>query len=859
LLRNAIVANVRRVEVEPVAPLLDDKTLADLEWHRIVRAVADRCVGPRRRILELPLAADEAGTARALAETREAAALAEAGDPLPLEGLRDIRDHLARAERMGTLEAHALLEVADTVAAARALCRFLAARRRVAPLLAEVCATDPSLDALEDSLRAALDADGTLADHASPELRALRTEVANLRGRIVARLEEMVVRHADVLSDRFHTIRDERYVLPVRSDAHERIPGIVHGTSASGATVFVEPRALVQLGNRLRLAQAEMEREVHRILAALSDRVREHLPALRVAADALDHADLRAASARLGRDLRCTFPSLGPPSSGSTDVSAAPCTVSLRRARHPILALDGVEVVPNDLELRSGHALVVSGPNAGGKTVALKTIGLAALMVRAGLPLPVADGSVCAHFDRVFTDVGDDQSLARNLSTFSAHVTNVAGILRLAGPRSLVLLDELAGGTDPEEGAALACAVVDALCQRGAAVVVTTHYEALKALALRDPRLRNASVGFDVATMTPTFHLMLDVPGASSALAVAARFGIPEDVLAIARRVLPDTARSFDELVRKLETEWRALAIQRSALESETLRVAERRSELERELAALRSRERARLSRETEQLLSIVRKTREEIREARARLRSSRVDEAELEAARRVVDAAAAKLALGGELASADAQEPSGLLPEPPAPPEPGAIFPGMRVYVPRLRLEAVVLEAPQRGRLRIAAGSMRVWVDVDEVRVVSPPSGVAESSVGRDPRRGFRASPVPRPEVHASGRAREPERRGDSAEATSDREPPLPPSHEGNTIDLRGMRTEDALSLLESFLDRLYGASEPVGFVVHGLGSGALREAVRAHLARPSPYVAHSRPGRAEEGGDRVTIVWMR
>jgi DNA mismatch repair protein MutS2 len=849
------IANVRAVD----ANLPDDaleKTLGDLEWHRVVRAVAERCAGPRRARLELPLAADEAGARRALAETREAAGLLEAGEPLPLEGLRDVREHLARAERMGVLEAHALLDVAFTVAAARTLRRFLAARRRSAPLLAEACATDPSLDGLEDTLRSAIDADGTLADHASPELRALRLEVANLRGRIVARLEEMVVRHADVLSDRFHTIRDGRYVLPVRSDAHERIAGIVHGTSASGATVFVEPRALVTLGNRLRIAQGEMEREVQRILGVLTERVREHLPALHAAADALDHADLRAASARFGRDLRCTFPELDPAPDAGASAARERCDVLLLQARHPILALDGVDVVPNDLELRRGHALVVSGPNAGGKTVALKTLGLAALMVRAGLPLSVAEGSRCAHFDRVLSDVGDDQSLARNLSTFSAHVTNLAAILAAAGPRSLVLLDELAGGTDPEEGAALACAVVDGLCQRGAAVVVTTHYEALKALALRDPRLRNASVGFDVATMTPTFRLMLDVPGASSALAVAARFGIPEDVLATARRVLPDTARSFDELVHKLEAEWRALAIQRSALEAETARVAEQRAALEHEREGLRAREKAQVSRETEQLLALVRKVRDEVREARARLRAARVDEAEVDAARRVVDAAAAKLALGGELCEPGASDAK----EGPArnggPVDPAAVRVGLRVYVPRLRLEAEVVELPQKGRLRVAAGPMRVWVGLDEIRAA--PGGGTDGAASNAPRHG---------KGHAgpSATAHDPRGRpggdggGPVAEPASVAEPPLPSSHDGNTIDLRGMRADDAVSMLESFLDRLYGASEPVGFVLHGVGSGALRDAIRAHLAQPSPYVARSRPGRPEEGGDRVTIVWVR
>ncbi len=618
------------------------KTLADLEWPRMVEAVVARCAGPMRGAVALPLATTHEAMVVALTETAEASDALASDEPVPLEGLRDLREHLARVERMGALDGPALSEVVSVVGAARVLRRYLGTRRRRMPRLFEACTTDPTLDALEDELRAAIDVDGTVFDHASPALRALRTEVGNLRARIVARLEELLVKHADVLSDRYYTVRDGRYVLPLRTDAHEKLQGIVHGASASGATVFIEPRALVEPGNRLRLAQAEMEREIARILAVLSDLVRERAAPLRAACEALDHADLRAASARLGHDLRCTFPTL-------TDGA----DITLRGARHPLLALDAVPVVANDLALAAGHALVLSGPNAGGKTVALKTLGLAALMVRAGLPVPAEEGSTCGFFARVLTDVGDDQSLTKNLSTFSAHVTNVARILEVSDARTLVLLDELAGGTDPEEGAALACAVIDALCKRGASVAVTTHYEPLKALALHDARLRNASVGFDVVTMQPTFRVLLDVPGASSALVVAARFGIPASVIEVAKRVLPDQARSFDELVRKLEQESHALAIERAGLEEERARAAVARAAAERELEALRGRDRAQVSREAEQLVAIIRRTRDEVRAARARLRGERIDEAAVDAARRVVDEAAAKVALGGTLEEA--------------------------------------------------------------------------------------------------------------------------------------------------------------------------------------------------------------
>lgn len=796
------------------------KTLADLEWTRVVGAVVARCVGPLRGAVELPLASTMEGTERALGEAAEAADVLGTGEPPPLEGLRDLREHLARVDRMGALDAPALNDVVSVVAAARALRRFLGMRRKRLPRLFEVCSTDPTLDSLEEELRTAIDADGLVLDDASPALRALRTEVANLRTRLIARLDELLLKHADVLSDRYHTVRDGRYVLPVRTDAHEKLQGIVHGASASGATVFIEPRALVELGNRYRLAQAEMQREVERILALLSDLVRERLVPLRAACDALDHADLRVASARLGRDLRCTFPRLVPEA-----------RLALLGARHPLLALDGVPVVSNDLSLAAGRALVISGPNAGGKTVALKVLGLAALMVRAGLPVPADEGSECGFFARVLTDVGDDQSLTKNLSTFSAHVTNVARILESSDDRTLVLLDELAGGTDPEEGAALACAVIDALCKRGAAVAVTTHYEPLKALALHDARLRNASVGFDVATMQPTFRVMLDVPGASSALVVAARFGIPPEVIAVARRVLPDQSRSFDELVRKLEQESSALAILRVGLEEERAKAIAAREAADRELESLRSKERAQVSREAEQLVSIIRRTRDEVREARSRIRSPKLDEATLEAARKTVDEAASKLALGGSLATVAGPQPH----EPRdvgGAPDASQLFAGQRVFVPRLRAEATVIEPPQKGRVRVAAGPLKLWVGVDEVRLM------ASVAVAQSPGRGA---------VESKGLL------GPTPEA------PISMPYEGNTLDVRGMRADDAVAMLESFLDRLYGASIRVGYVLHGVGTGALREAVRRWLSEPSAYVVKSRGALPDEGGDKYTIVWLK
>jgi DNA mismatch repair protein MutS2 len=817
---------------DPDRRAAEAKTLRDLEWDRLVAAVGSRCRGPLRETLEsLPLAAS-ADEARAwMAETEEALRARRDGEPVPLDGVREVRPSVARVSKLGVLDGPQLAALRSTLGAARVLRRYLAARKARFPRLSLRCALDPSLDALEEEIAACIEPGGTVADHASPELRRLRTEVANLRARIVARLEQMLLEHESVVQDRFLTQREGRYVIPVRTDAHDKIPGIVHGTSTSGATAFVEPRAVVEQQNRLTLALAEMEREEQRILAQLSDLVRERAPELSAALDALELADLRDASARLAEDLRAWPPEI---------VDEA--RVSLHDGRHPLLSLDGVTVVPNDVAIGAGRALVLSGPNAGGKTVALKLLGIVALMARAGLPAPAAEGAVVGFFDEVLSDVGDEQSMQRNLSTFSAHVRSMARILELAGPRSLVLLDEVATGTDPGEGAALACAIVDSLCRRGAAVAVTTHYEPLKAMALGDERFRNASVGFDVARMAPTFHVRMDVPGASSALAVAARFGLDPLVVERARTLLPEQARTFDALVRKLESEHDAVRGAREALESERRAVGEARERVEAELRKVKERDKTRLSTEGERLLALIRETRDEVRAARQAMRKSPTDAGLVEAAKAAVERAALLAAESGEIGSALAPErvePAG------QPPEPAALAPGQRVYVPRLKTEVEIVEGPSKGRVRVAAGAVKLWVEVDELR---PGKGAAARAQpgGRGPR-----------DARDEGEGREPEPRDARDAGPGPAEPPRRAIQtDANTLDLRGMRVDDAIALTESFLDRLYGASQHVGFIVHGVGTGALRDAVREYLRGASRYVRRFRGGTFDEGGDRMTVV---
>ena len=817
-----------------------DKTRADLEWDRLLGALSERCAGPSgRRLAErLPFASSHEGVERALAEVREAVALEAADTPLPMPSLPDLAAAIERARIGAALAIDELRGVAAMLTAARALRRFLHLRREECPALFAACAFDPSLDALLDLLAGSFDPDGSLSDRASPRLGDLRAERKASRDRLVRRLEELTKKHEGILQDRYWTERDGRYVLPVRSDAHERFPGIVHATSDSGATIFVEPRALVPMGNRQKMLQDEVTREEHAILLALSARVTESIDSVAAAAEALAHGDVRRASARLSGDLDLRFPEVLPAPAQRPAGGAAP-TIELRAARHPLLQLDGVKVVPSDLTVHAGRALVVSGPNAGGKTVALKTMGLAALMVRAGLPVAAGDGSRVAVFEVVLTDVGDDQNLSKNLSTFSAHVKNLAGILDATRPGALVLLDELAGGTDPREGEALAAGVLDSLCARGGTVACTTHYEGLKVLAQGDGRFENASVGFDLATMSPTFRLAIGIPGASSALAVARRYGIPSTVIERAESFLSTEVLGFDKMVETLAAERRAL-----------------------ELAQLRSKERIALSREGETLMQSLRRAREDLRGAQARLRASKPNGEELRAAARVIDALAQKTAIGGEL------EPRGRE-DAPARRALGAgeLRVGARVWVPRLRAEAEVIEIMAGGQLRVAAGPLKLAVAAADV--LSPEEAPrADGDAGRTGREsrvaagrggggGRAAAQGLRSSHSAPGRA--PVRAAVSAhvfDPAADDDVPMQTSD--NTVDLRGLRAHEAWGMAEQFLDRCIGAGRRVAFLIHGHGTGALRDTLRESL-QESRYVARMRPGGPREGGDGVTVVWLR
>ncbi len=797
-----------------------DETLRVLEWDRVLDALAQQAQSApgARHCRALPLESTiEAATAR-LAETGEMLRLRAGTDPFPPVQITDLSEVFARAAKGGVLDAHELRNVAAFVRVTEDVVRYGHRHRAEASTLAAVAGALPSLQTLAE-LRAEIewvvDADGTIKDSASPELRRLTQQVHDLKLAMRRRLEAILHSHryADLLQERYFAQREGRYVVPIKTESRSVIPGIVHDVSASGATVFLEPRELVDLNNGIKVGELSVEREVRRILHELTGHIAAHADRLREAQDILVRLDVIQAKAALAVLLQASPVPLN--NRGR---------VRLLRARHPLLALARPDVVANDVNLdEATRVMVISGANTGGKTVTLKLVGLFALMARAGLPLPCDEGSEMALFPSIYADIGDAQDLAKDLSSFSSHVTCMIGLLdavasgdgsaRTDACRWLVLLDEPMTSTDPAEGAALAQALLERLASLHVKAIVTTHYTALKVMAQATPGFANASVEFDVARLAPTYRLIAGIPGGSSAIEIAGRLGMEETLLSAARERLRSDDMALERLIGDLQAAQRRVA-------DDLQRVETLRGELEaatREAALIA--ERAREAEWTERR-SAKKKISEEAQRARAAIQAV-MDE--LKQQRTIERAKAAK----ARIAAIEADTASGE-PVPSGPPL-DSLEVGDLVEVSSLGTQGVLLERPAgRSRVRIRVGHAEMSVPVGGLL------GVPRQPGGRPAVAGT-ALPSPRP-VWGLGGAEEPE----------------------TVVDVRGRAAEDALASVVAQLDRAALAGAPLLRIIHGHGTGRLRAILRDYL-KGSPYVAAFRAGERAEGGDGVTIVELR
>ena len=795
---------------------LFEQTTQVLEWPRLLEALAGHArstMGAARcRALELATSLHDSQLRQQ--ETTEMGQLLASGEALPALAFPDLRDPLARAQKGGALEILELRDCAMLLGLLEESGRVVERHRGDAPALASVAHPLLAVEELrpvKTALNVAIHPDGSIKESATPELRRLTHQAQGLKQQMRHQVDQMLRsrRFEDILQEQYVAQREGRYVIPVKADMRGRVPGIVHDVSASGATVFIEPRELVELNNSIKVADLEIEREVRRILRELSALVAAQAEVMLAGLDALALLDGIAARASFGRQLKAQPVRLNDEG-----------RVRLLQARHPLLALSKAQVVANDIVLdESIQVLVISGPNTGGKTVTLKIVGLFALMVRAGLHLPCDAESEMAFFSDVYADIGDAQDLARDLSSFSAHMLQMIQLLdetdrqrrgdeQAVSRQWLVLLDEPVTSTDPTEGAALAEALLCRLATLGMKVVATTHYGSLKALAHRMPGFANAAVEFDVATLSPTYRLFMGVPGGSSALEIAGRLGMDRALIDEARQKLHTDERAMETMLHDLQITQRKLTddLARAVEARREAEQAEQRAKAQ--LAHLEETER-----EAEKGLK--RKLSEQFSRARAEVQAT-VDTVKGE--QKLIKAKAAKQ----RLFELEAQTRAALAPAgTPIPLE--QLGMGDQVEIGGLGMTGTLLEMPQgKKRVRVKIGQGELLATVANL------VGLARGQVASPP-----VSSSPRRVSSGGGLG----------------------LGEQTVVDVRGKVADEALDDVVAALDRATMAGAPFLRIIHGHGTGKLKASLRIYL-KDSPYVAEFRAGDRAEGGDGVTIV---
>jgi DNA mismatch repair protein MutS2 len=795
---------------------MNKKALETLEYHKIISRLVDYAGFSASADLarQMQPTANLSDVQNRQTATREARYILSLDVDLSFHNAQDVRPQVGIARREGILEPVDLLAIKNTLIVSRSVRRVLENLAEETPLLSNLGEALPVGLGLVDQISKTISDRGDVLDSASDKLAQIRSEMKITYERMMARMQRFLsdANTARMLQEPIITQRNGRHVLPLRAEYKGRIKAVIHDQSTSGATLFIEPLAVVEWNNRYRELELGERDEIRRILAELSQHVGEHGDALKVMVEAMAELDLACMCARYAEDIAAVEPVLI--DFREMDGKHPGSTIRLFKARHPLL--DPASVVPIDVDLDDEtYALVITGPNTGGKTVTLKTIGLLILMAQSGLQIPARSGSTLTVFEDVFADIGDEQSIEQSLSTFSGHVTNIVGILKKSAERSLVLLDELGAGTDPQEGSALARAVLTHLLDRRITSLVATHYPELKAYAHSTPGVLNASVEFDLKTLQPTYHLTIGLPGRSNALAIAERLGLPETIIAAARAEIdPSDLRAedlLDEIHRQRDLARQAQeATQLAQKEAEDIRksLAERLDKIEDERYALLEEARQ----EAENQLMSLRDETEVLRRqlARARQPLEVVNEVE-----EIVEA------LEEEVAEPIIRKE----PKKPVRKPKGPLRLGESVHLRSIDQDGVVT-AISEEEIEVQIGMLRVRARRSDVLRKGEPDDVI----------------APKTPKAKQGKIT------------------LPPTHEspGFEMDMRGQRVEEGLEALDRYLEKAYLAGLPFVRIIHGKGTGRLRDSVREALNK-SPFVDRHETGGNTEGGEGVTIAHMK
>ncbi|HZK18400.1 MAG TPA: endonuclease MutS2 [Clostridia bacterium] len=787
---------------------MDKKALRRLEFPKILDKLAGYArTSPGKEVaLNLkPIACVET-IKRLQDETTEGTTLFRLEPGADMYGWFDIRKGITRVRRGAVLEAKEFYEIGQTIASSRRIKKFILDRQDRYPLLADLASGLESFATLEKDILKSISPSGEVLDEASPALSQIRRKSVRLQEKIRERLEHIIrsPQYMKYLQDPIVTIREGRYVIPVKQEYRSSVPGIIHDQSASGATLFVEPMGIVDSNNEVRRLGAEEKLEIQRILKAFSIRVQAIAESLDNITKTLGYLDFIMAKANLSIELNASSPL----------VSEGP-SLDLKRARHPLLT---GKVVPIDVQIgRNFSMLIITGPNTGGKTVALKTVGLLVLMSQAGLHIPVEVGTSVGVFSRVYADIGDEQSIEQSLSTFSSHMSNIVEIISNACPESLVLLDELGAGTDPSEGSALARAILGKLNEMGAKVIATTHFTELKNYAYTTAGVENASVQFDLETLRPTYQLLTGRPGSSNAFEIANRLGVSDRIIEKARGFLTTEQLEMGEITKRLEKEYHEAearnVMARGALQ-EAKKDKDKYERLAQELRA--SRDKA-LQDAREKARKIVKESEIKAEGIISELRSvitsgdNRAKEAAIRKAREQIKVLKSNTVVKRE--RPDLGDHGGAL---------DRIIPGQEVFIPGLGRQGRILEETRDGEALVQVGIMKVNIPLHDLKA---PGRTEKKKDGKTAFAGIMA--------------------GKSQDVSAE-------------LDLRGQYADEAISSVEKYLDDAILAGLKRAVLIHGKGTGALRLAVHDYL-RKNPRVASYRLGAQTEGGFGVTVVELQ
>lgn len=793
---------------------MNEKALKTLEYTKIRDRLSALALSPmgKEKCDELVPMHDIDAITREQKETTEAVNMSLKKGRLPLGGIKDIRTQLGRAEAGGVLGIEELMAVGDFLYVCRKVKNYAKQENKadVFPVLEDYFEIVKTITNLEKEISRCIVNEQEISDDASSGLRTVRREIRNANGSIRDKLNTIIYSAAykNMLQDAVITIRNDRYCVPVRSEYQSSFPGMVHDRSNTGSTVFMEPTAVIQLNNKIKELQAKEKEEIEKILAMLSAMVAENVDVIEANINVIAHLDFIFAKSELSLKMN-----------GAEPVFNTNGIIDIRKGRHPLL--DEKKVVPIDINLgKNFNTLLITGPNTGGKTVALKTLGLFTLMGQAGLHIPAFDSSQLAVFDDVFADIGDEQSIEQSLSTFSAHMTNTVSIINSVTPNCLVLFDELGAGTDPTEGAALAMAIIQLLHKMNVRTAVTTHYSELKVYALSTEGVENACCEFDVETLRPTYRLLIGIPGKSNAFAISKKLGLPDYVIDSAKEFISSENVKFEDVITDLEISKKTVVYEQERAEQFRKEAERLKNEVEKQRAKINDQREKILADARNEARMVYQQAKEEsdriIKEMNKAMREKSANQNKMNEKRSELKSKVAKM--DEAISKAQKKKVAAVKPI-------QNLKAGDNVYVVSFDKTGVALSAPDsNGDVMVQTGNMKLKVPLNELTYYEPKK---------------------EPKSNASRNISTKVRAGKSQYIASE-------------IDCRGQNVEEGLGNIDKYLDDAFLAGLKTVTIIHGKGTGVLRAAVQKYL-RTNPHVRTFRPGVYGEGEMGVTIVELK